>query len=536
MRVTEAGTILDPRGFLISNSPQAESFPNITAQNGLSLISASILRNEPYAAYRVGYDLWGEGGNAWPVAVASGNPDEGIVPLQVSFSSSGSTDLDGSLASYAWDFGDGVSSTDANPTHTYTSGGPFVATLTVTDNQGAQTTNTVLVRALLPNQLPVAKANAVPAQGQPPLDVTFNASGSYDPDGSLGNFLWTFEDGSEYWGATAYHTFNSPGLHFVMLTAYDNRGGAGSDTVTVTVSGPNVPPVLAHIGNKAVDELDTLVFTATATDANQPPQTLTFSLGAGAPGGASIDPLSGVFSWTPPEGSGPGTYPVKVIVTDSGTPPLSDFEIIQITVNDLLHPAPLVNAGVDQGALEGQVISFTGTYTEAGMIAGELPSTTGIQWDFGDGTLVNGTLTPTHTYANNGEFVVTLVVTDGFGSVGQDSLMVMVDNVLPVVEPIEPEQTVKAGEALTITGSFSDTGLLDPHTLTVAWGDEVTETLELQPGVFEFTVSHVYAGAGTYTVTLSLADESGETVQTFVVMVSEVAAVGYLTSLPLVTK
>ena len=54
--------------------------------------------------------------------------------------------------------------------------------------------------------------------------------------------------------------------------------------------------------------------------------------------------------------------------------------------------------------------------------------------------------------------------------------------------------------------------------------------------MFEFTVSHVYAGAGTYTVTLSLADEAGETVQTFVVMVSEVAAAGYLTSLPLVTK
>ena len=97
MRVSAGGTILDPRGFLISNSPQAESYPNITASNGLSLISASILRNEPYAAYRVGYDLWGEGGNAWPVAVASASPDEGIVPLQVSFSSSGSTDTDGSL-------------------------------------------------------------------------------------------------------------------------------------------------------------------------------------------------------------------------------------------------------------------------------------------------------------------------------------------------------------------------------------------------------------------------------------------------------
>jgi hypothetical protein len=108
-----------------------------------------------------------------------------------------------------------------------------------------------------------------------------------------------------------------------------------------------------------------------------------------------------------------------------------------------------------------------------------------------------------------------------------------VENVLPVVEPLAPEYTAKAGEAITITGSFSDTGLLDAHTLTVAWGDGLTATLELEAGVFDFAISHVYASAGTYNATLSIADEAGVTVQSFVV---EVSPAGYLISLPLVRK
>ena len=172
------------------------------------------MRDPPYSSYRVGYELLGLGGNAWPVAVASANPVGGDVPLPVTFSSAGSTDLDGSLVSYAWDFGDGSGSSDANPTHTYTTGGPFVATLTVTDDQGAQTTTTVFVKALNPNQLPVANASADPIAGTPPFDVVFYATGSYDPDGWLGNFHWTFSDGGEYWGTIAYahHLYDRP-LH-----------------------------------------------------------------------------------------------------------------------------------------------------------------------------------------------------------------------------------------------------------------------------------------------------------------------------------
>jgi phospholipase C/PKD repeat protein len=89
-----------------------------------------------------------------PTAVASATPASGTAPLQVSFSSSGSADSDGAITGYSWDFGDGSTSTLANPTHVYNTAGSYTATLTVTDNGGAQGTATAAVTANTPSNLP----------------------------------------------------------------------------------------------------------------------------------------------------------------------------------------------------------------------------------------------------------------------------------------------------------------------------------------------------------------------------------------------
>ncbi|PYK96206.1 MAG: hypothetical protein DME19_20485 [Verrucomicrobia bacterium] len=94
----------------------------------------------------------------------------------------------------------------------------------------------------------------------------------------------------------------------------------------------NAPPALAPIGNRSVVGGYTLSLIATAADTNQPPQTLTFTLDSGAPTGASINPSTGVFTWTPSPAQTPGTNTVTVRVTDNGTPPLSDTETFTIFV------------------------------------------------------------------------------------------------------------------------------------------------------------------------------------------------------------
>ena len=110
----------------------------------------------------------------------------------------------------------------------------------------------------------------------------------------------------------------------------------------IRVETTNTPPVLDPIGDQMVDELTELSFTASASDPDLPAQTLTFSLDAAAPAGATIDPATGMFTWTPTADQGPGEYPVTVRVSDDGAPNLADTETITINVVGQPPPPPLL--------------------------------------------------------------------------------------------------------------------------------------------------------------------------------------------------
>ncbi|MEV7461309.1 PQQ-dependent sugar dehydrogenase [Streptomyces rubiginosohelvolus] len=96
------------------------------------------------ALYRVEYLA---GSNRSPVAKAAADKTSGPTPLAVSFSSAGSADPEGGNLTYAWDFGDGATSTDPNPSHTYTTAGTYNPTLTVTDPEGLTGTASLVVTA-----------------------------------------------------------------------------------------------------------------------------------------------------------------------------------------------------------------------------------------------------------------------------------------------------------------------------------------------------------------------------------------------------
>src|SRR5262249_53761644 len=133
----------------------------------------------------------------------------------------------------------------------------------------------------------------------------------------------------------------------------------------LAVGGVLVGSVLGAIGNKSVDEQATLSFSASATDQDQPAQTLTYSLDAAAVAlGMSINPSTGAFSWTPTEAQGGATYSATITVTDNGTNPsnLSDSETIQITVAEV-NDAP---AGTDKSVTTPEDTAYTFTVADFG--------------------------------------------------------------------------------------------------------------------------------------------------------------------------
>ena len=108
--------------------------------------------------------------------------------------------------------------------------------LTVTDNKGAtaSSTKTITVTESL-NQSPIASFTASFRIGVVPLEISFDASNSYDPDGNIISYAWDFKDGNTGSGETLNHTFSSSGSYKVELTVTDNKGATTSTTKTIIV-------------------------------------------------------------------------------------------------------------------------------------------------------------------------------------------------------------------------------------------------------------------------------------------------------------
>jgi PKD repeat protein len=179
--------------------------------------------------------------NQAPIARLSG-PTTAVAGATVTFSGSASTDPDGTIAAYDWNFGDGSAGAGASVSHVYAAG-TYTVTLTVTDNAGATNSATQTITVTPANQPQPPLANpAGPYSGTVGNPVSFNGSGSQDPDGSIVSYYWNFGDGAIANTMSPTHVYTAPGVYTVQLTVTDNSGLTGSAQTTATITAVTTPP------------------------------------------------------------------------------------------------------------------------------------------------------------------------------------------------------------------------------------------------------------------------------------------------------
>jgi uncharacterized repeat protein (TIGR01451 family) len=370
---------------VVVNFPTYASEANIDSTNA-SLITAEMRFNLPSAdpnpPYLLGLDV--------PPSYQPNQPF--TISLRAADDGSG---LDSAQVEYAADGGDWQSAAVQQAGDTYTASiNPQTAArldlrLTLTDTAGNRLTSTITsaVRAVVPTQFTLQMDNHSTNLCANP--ATFHLSGALTrADGSplspeavlpirmyIGDKLVGYLRDSKFQSNGTFsrgvidtdwkfvpRSVTSVPANLTARFVFD-LGGYQAQEINLPINVAQCLPVLAPIGNKTVDELAELTFTATVADSSDiDTNRLTYSLDSGAPSGASINATTGVFTWTPSEAQGPGTYAITVRVTDDGSPAASDSETIQVTVHSV-NDLGLALSVAPETVQPGEALVYTLTAT-----------------------------------------------------------------------------------------------------------------------------------------------------------------------------
>ncbi|HTJ01007.1 MAG TPA: PKD domain-containing protein [Dongiaceae bacterium] len=204
-----------------------------------------------------------------PPVVNLNGPYSGLTGQAIQFSSAGTSDPDGNSLFLFWNFGDGTTSTNPNPSHVYGGIGDYLVSLFANDGYGGTTSARTHVQITRPNRAPVAVVSNAPnfiiRLGE---TLNLNGAGSYDLDGDPITYTWNWGDGTTNANAasTAAHLYATTGVKNGGLTVADNRGGSNTATFKVTVQASNQPPhIVMSASTNSPFVMGTVTFDATGT-------------------------------------------------------------------------------------------------------------------------------------------------------------------------------------------------------------------------------------------------------------------------------
>jgi PKD repeat protein len=431
--------------------------------------------------------------NRNPKADSNGEYD-GYIQEPISFSSEGSNDQDTDPLSYLWIFGDGDQSIEPNPVHVYNAPGEYQVTLTVTDIDGASDTDST--KCTLQNKPPIIILNG-PYSVKEGEQITFNTTGTHDPDGEIVSYLWDFDDGTKSTQTQPTHTYSEKGDYTIELLVTDNYEAETKVTVKCTVS-ENKPPTSNANGPYTSNAEEEIYFTSTGTI--DPDDTELYYLWDFGDGTTSISP-DPIHSYLEE-----GTYSVTLIVSDpSGS---SDTDTTTSTIAPPLPKPPIAETNGPYNGYKNKPIQFSSKNSNDpdGEIVEYL-------WDFGDGQYSKDQ-SPVHIYNTVNEYNVTLTVTDNSGEVDIDTTQCTIKESppppLPVIYNTNTPPTANGngpytGETYEMI-YFSSQNSYDSDGVITAYywifGDEETSS--------EPNPTHTYEASGLYNITLKVTDNEGK--------------------------
>ena len=340
-----------------------------------------------------------------PIADAGG-PYSGWTGETIIFDGSGSYDPTGTIINYTWNFGDGHKGYGEITTHSYSSAGTYIVTLTVLSDAYEIDTDSTYAYIYEHNWAPVADADG-PYYGDVGVPISFYGCNSYDSDGTIVSYTWIFGDGHTGTGPTPSHAYTSTGTYVVTLTVTDDDGAVDSDA-TYAYIGANQHPIADAGGPYSGNAGQPIVFDGSGSyDPDGTIVSYTWDFGDGYTGSGKI--VTHAYSTG-------GTYTVTLIVTDDDGATDSDTTSATIPGGNLAPNAPQRPSGPTIG-------NVWNTYTYTTYATDPEGDKVRYCFDWGDGTTTwtllydsGQTVSAQHTWGYQGSYYIRVMAEDEHGA------------------------------------------------------------------------------------------------------------------------